>query len=125
MGGMVALFATGAAEFVSLYDLLVTHTWWQYRASGSLNLAYHCFNLLEGTIWLIFALLVLARFVRWRRSWLEIVYATMFFAFGLTDFREAYRLESWLILLKGANLVLLLWLRREVIRRAYPAAKIY
>jgi hypothetical protein len=122
---MVSLFAVGAGEFVSVYDLFVTHTWWQYRASDSLNLAYHYLNLVEGIIWLIFASLVMARFVRWRRSWLEVHYAVAFFTFGLTDFREAYRLESWLLLLKGANLVMLLWLRREVIRRAYPASRIY
>jgi hypothetical protein len=122
---MVDLLAAGTAGYVSLYDLLVTHTWWQYRQSSSLSLAYHCLNLVEGMIWLILALLVAARFLRWRKSWLEIFYALAFLTFGLTDFREAYRLESWLILLKGANLVLLLWLRREVIRCLYPANRIY
>jgi hypothetical protein len=48
-----------------------------------------------------------------------------FVVFGLTDFREAYRLESWLLLFKGINLVALLWLRHTVIRRWYPASKVY
>ncbi len=43
--------------------------------------------------------------------------STAFFAFGLTDFRDAYALKSWLIWLKAANLLALLWLRSLVISR--------
>jgi hypothetical protein len=108
-----------------VYELLITHTWWQFKPADPLHQAYHWLNLVEGTIWLIFASLVADRFARNRRSWLEIPYAVAFVTFGLSDFREAYRLESWLLLFKGANLVLLLWLRREVIRRCYPTSKVY
>jgi hypothetical protein len=48
-----------------------------------------------------------------------------FFTFGLTDFREAYALESWLIWLKAANLLVLLWLRSFVISRYYQESKLY
>jgi hypothetical protein len=68
---------------------------------------------------------VAARFIRFRRSWLELAYAIAFVAFGLSDFKEAYRLESWLLLFKGINLIALLWLRHLVIRNWYPTSKIY
>jgi len=60
-----------------------------------------------------------------RRSRLEWWYALAFFTFGLTDFREAYALSSWLIWAKLANLILLLWLRATVIRRFYPTSKLF
>jgi hypothetical protein len=109
---------------VVLYDLLVTHTWWRYNSSDWFHQAYHWFNLVEGLIWLGFAAFVLGRFTRRRRSWLEVAYAAAFFAFGLTDFREAWCLQSWLILFKGANLLVLLWLRHEVIRLWYPSSRV-
>jgi len=117
--------AAGPSDYVSLYDLILTHTWWEYRPSSVQSRVYHYLNLIEGTIWLTFAGLVAARFFRFRRSPLEVAYALAFVAFGLSDFREAYRLESWLLLFKGVNLVVLLWLRRTVIRHWYPASKIY
>jgi hypothetical protein len=117
------LFAQ-ADTYVSLYDLFVTHTWWRYRSTDSFSV-YHYLNLVEGTIWLVFAALVATRFLRWRHSWVEVLYAAAFLTFGLSDFREAYQLESWLLLFKGANLVLLLWLRHEVIRRWYPNSRVY
>lgn len=119
---MALLFAQ-ADTYVSLYDLFVTHSWWRYRPSEFSF--YHYLNLVEGAIWLVFAALVAARFVRWRHSWIELLYAAAFLTFGLSDFREAYRLESWLLLFKVANLVLLLWLRREVIGRWYPKSRVY
>lgn len=70
-------------------------------------------------------MLVLARYFRHRNSALEILYACAFFIFGLSDFREAYLLQPWLILAKGMNLLLLLWLRAVVIRRFYPASRTY
>ena len=60
-----------------------------------------------------------------RRSPLEIGYALAFVTFGLTDFREAYALDSWLIWLKLVNLLVLLRFRGLVIRRFYPESKLY
>jgi len=56
---------------------------------------------------------------------IELLYGLSFITFGLSDYREAYVLQSWLILLKAANLVALLWLRRIVIRRFYPQRKTF
>src|SRR6478752_5641459 len=120
---MDVLTAAGPGDYVSLYDLLVTHVWWEYRTSTAQGQFYHSLNLGEGFVWLVLAALVAARFVRRRQSWLEVAYSAAFVVFGLTDFREAYRLESWLLLFKGVNLVALLWLRHIVIRRYYPASK--
>jgi hypothetical protein len=110
---------------VSWQELLLTHTWWRYHSAEPLSQAYHYFNLAEGVAWLVFAALVLRRFRRHRKSWLEVAYALAFVSFGATDFVEAYRLTSGLLLIKGANLGILLWLRAMVIRRYYPGSKIY
>ena len=56
---------------------------------------------------------------------LEIAYSFAFLTFGVTDFREAYALDSWLIWLKAGNLLILLWLRSLVIKRFYPESKLY
>ncbi len=108
-------------------DYLWFRTWWTYR-SGSLSWVespYHAFNLFEGTVWVVLAGLVLRRSLRNHRSAIEAAYALAFFTFGLTDFREAYALQSWLIWVKAANLVALLWLRSRVIARYYPGSKLY
>lgn len=82
-------------------------------------------NLIEGTVWLVFALLVLWRCAKHRHSIIELAYAATFATFGLSDFREAYSLQTWLILCKGVNLVALIWLRAVVIRRYYPTSRVY
>lgn len=112
-------------EAVSWQELLLTHTWWRYNSAETLSQAYHYFNLVEGTAWIVFAGLVLGRFTRHRKSSLELLYAVAFLSFGVTDFVEANRLTSGLLLLKGANLAVLLWLRAQVIRRFYPESKVY
>lgn len=108
-------------------DLLVFRTWWRYRPGETplISTPYHLFNLFEGCAWVVFAGLVLWRRRLGRRSGLELWYALAFLTFGLTDFREAYVLESWLIWVKLINLIALLMLRAEVIRRFYPESKLY
>jgi len=111
----------------SLFDLLVMRTWWRYRAGDSPWVfgPYHFFNLFEGAIWLLFAGLVIRRSMAGPRSCLEWGYALAFLCFGLTDFREAYVLESWLIWLKLINLIILMNLRTKVITRYYPQSRLY
>ena len=105
---------------------LLTHDWWRWEPPGDgFALAYHRLNLAEGCVWLVFAGLVLGRYLRHRHSPLELLYALAFALFGISDFREAFALQGWLILAKGLNLGLLLRLRHVVIRRYYPASRIY
>ena len=108
-------------------ELLVFRTWYAYRSGNPdwIETPYHIFNLFEGLVWVTISMLVLARFIRFRRSVIEVIYAGAFFTFGLTDFREAYALQSWLIWLKAANLLALIRLRSIVIKRYYPASKLY
>ncbi len=108
-------------------DLLLFKTWWRYdpRDTPWVTMPYHVFNLFEGCAWVVFAVLVLLRRRQNQRSRLELWYALAFFTFGLTDFREAYALSTWLIGLKLVNLLALLKLRAAVIRRFYPASKLY
>jgi hypothetical protein len=110
-----------------LADYLLFRSWWKYPSPrvSWIDVVYHGFNLFEGSVWIVLSCLVLRRFLRHRRSSIELAYAVAFFTFGLTDFREAYVLETWLIWVKGANLIALLWLRSVVIRRYYPASKLY
>jgi hypothetical protein len=76
--------------------------------------------LFEAGIWFIMATLVLKRYLRCRHSSLELGYSLAFLTFGITDVREAWVQQSWLIWLKLVNLIVLLWVRRVVIRRYYP-----
>lgn len=110
-----------------LIEILFCHTWWSYTRDAGLSYsaAYHWFNLLEGCAWLVFAGLVLRRSLRKRPTGIEVGYAAAFFTFALSDFREAWYQQSWLIWFKLANLVVLLVLRRRVMRRFYPAARLY
>lgn len=109
-----------------LFDF-VQRRWWTYspRQATWVEHATHGFNLFEGTAWTVFATMVLARFARHRRSWVEVPYALAFFTFGLTDFREAYALDSRLLVAKLINLVVLFALRRHVIRGFYPESRVY
>ena len=111
---------------ISLGDVF-HRTWWTFRPDDPdwFDAPYHYFNLFEGTAWVVFSTLVLRRYLAHRHSRIEIVYAIAFFTFGLTDFREAYALSSWLVWAKGINLVVLLALRSFVIARHYPDSKLY
>jgi hypothetical protein len=110
-----------------ILDLLWTRTWWQFRAGdrSEFSWPYHAFNLFEGVAWVVFSALVLIRYMRKGQSVLEVWYALSFFTFGLTDFREAFALSSWLVWVKLANLIALARLRATVIRRYYPDSKLY
>ncbi len=110
-----------------LLEYLIFRTWWTYGSGNPdwFDYPYHFFNLFEGLVWVALALLVLDRYRRHRHSVVEILYSLAFFTFGLTDFREAFALESWLIWFKAANLLALIRLRAVVINRFYPASKLY
>jgi hypothetical protein len=106
--------------------LVLARTWWSYDPGSTWYwAAYHWFNLVEGSVWLVFAALVWRRCVRYRNSPLEVLYGLAFLTFGLSDYREAYVVQSWLILFKGVNLAALLYLRWIVMRRFYPHSKTY
>jgi hypothetical protein len=108
-------------------ELLWWHTWWSWspETATAYSTAYHWFNLLEGVAWITIAILVVLRFARQRQSSWELWYAFAFFAFGLTDFREAWFQQSWLLWIKLANLLALWRLRNLVMRRFYPESRVY
>ena len=104
----------------------LTDTWWTYHPSGGwFTHVYSWFNLLEGWFWLLFAILVLRRYLKHRRSPTELLYALAFFTFGLSDFREAYVLETWLVVFKAVNLAALVYLRWHVLRTYYPQCRAF
>jgi hypothetical protein len=101
-------------------------TWWSYHPTGGwFTHVYSWFNVVEGWFWLVFASLVLRRYLKFHRSPVELTYALAFFTFGLSDFRESFVLESWLVLFKAANLAALLWIRWHVLRRYYPECRAF
>jgi len=110
-----------------LVETLFTQTWWSWNPEDDqwFSVLYHGFNILEGVAWVCFAALVFRRYLRHRKSSIEIAYSIAFLAFAATDFREAWEQSSWLILLKLLNLIAFLWPRRIVIRRCYPRATLY
>ena len=117
----------GGSWLDGLIDILFVRSWWSWQPARPTlhSVAYHWFNLAEGVTWVVLGALELRRFLRQGRSRLEVWYAICFVAFGLTDFREAWLLQSWLIWVKLVNLTALVWLRAIVIRRFHPRAKLY
>ena len=110
-----------------LADLLWFRVWWKHPhpIDPWFSIPYHVFSLFEGTCWVVLGALVLRRYLACHRSNLEIVYALAFVSFGLTDFREAYVLQSWLVWVKLVNLAGLVRLRAMAIKRWYPGSKLY
>lgn len=108
-------------------EVLFRRIWWSYDRDLELwySTPYHWFNLVEGCIWLIVSAFVLARYARCRRSYVELLYAAAFVSFAISDFREAWQQSSGLIWFKILNLIALVALRRHVMRRYYPAGKVY
>ncbi|MFK7787941.1 MAG: hypothetical protein AB8C95_00425 [Phycisphaeraceae bacterium] len=104
------------------------HTWWSYAGSADPLHAtiYRGINIVEGLFWVGFCAAVLLRYARNpHRKHVELAYALAFFCFGMTDFREAIALQSWLIWVKLFNLIVLLWFRKHVMKKMYPYAKLY
>ena len=87
------------------------------------NMYYVVFNNIEGVLWFCFAVYVLFRYVRNRKTGYEILYALSFFAFGLTDLIEAWGMTLGVLLLKGVCLLAIFQGRKLVIEK-YPGKKI-
>lgn len=121
---MAVVEARAVSDF---WEIMFTRTWWRYSPGDGqwFTLLYHWFNIAEGVAWVVFAGLVLRRYLRNRRSSLELWYCFAFFIFALTDFREAWAQSSGLIWFKLLNLIGLFLLRRAVLSRHYPDAKLY
>lgn len=109
-------------SLLTLIEFLFWHTWWRWEPldRSPFSIYYHWFNLAEGTVWVALAIYVLARYLRRRKSVLELCYAAAFLTFGVSDFVEAHALTSWLLWLKLVNLIALFRLGWIVERRFYP-----
>lgn len=113
---------------MSWSELLWWHEWWRFNPQGTTSdlITQHVFNWIEGVSWFVLAGLVVRRFRRSRKSRrLELSYAFAFLLFGLSDFVQAYRLTSWLLVWKLINLIVLLVLRRVVMKKHYPESKLF
>ena len=114
----------------SVLRILFYETWWSWnRPAGEpytwMEIAGRGFNVVEAAAWFIFAALVLRRGLKHRNSNVEFAYAIAFVLFGISDVIETWYLTSWLLWWKGINLVVLFSLRRSIMKRYYPDAKVY
>lgn len=114
----------------NVVDILFTRTWWNYNTErDAFSELYHWINLIEGCFWMGFAVLVVRRHFAHEHELnerrIEWLYAFAFITFALSDFLEAWQVQSWLILFKGVNLIVLLGIRHVVISRYYPNSKTY
>jgi hypothetical protein len=110
--------------------ILFFETWWSWERTPKeaytwVDVACRGFNFVEAAAWFLFAILVFRRWCRYRQSKRELGYAVAFILFGLSDLIEAWMLTSWLLWWKGINLVTLFLMRRTIMRRYYPRAKVY
>ncbi len=98
---------------------------WRYSATEPTPYQpiYRSINAVEALIWLGFAVAVLYRNRRHRKSSVELVYAGLFFIFAMTDVREAFVVQPWLIVFKGLVLLALLVVRQKVRNKYYPESK--
>lgn len=80
---------------------------------------YVGFNWCESLCWLGFALVVFARYLRFRRSPFEPLYALTFLIFSASDALETSGLTVLLLLLK-ATCILALLAQRKIIVQLYP-----
>lgn len=77
---------------------------------------YVGFNWFEAVCWFAFALFVLIRHLRYRRTWFEPMYALTFVVFGLSDVIETAGLTVLLLLLKMVCVIALIALRHIVVQ---------
>ena len=109
--------------------ILFFETWWSWARNANepyswTDIACRSFNFVEASAWFIVAGLVFHRWRRNRQSTLELWYTLALILFGISDLIEAWFLTSWLLWWKGVNLVALFYLRRIVMRRFYPDARV-
>jgi len=110
-----------------MIEIIFTRVWWKYDSASAdwFTHLYHWFNFLEGCIWLVIAALIAWRFLKHRQTAFEVAYSLAFLTFAVTDFQESFEQSSWLIWLKIGNLIALFLLRRRVMLKHYPAARIF
>ena len=101
-----------------------TTPWWTFEAesAGAWSYLYCSFNIVEGVFWISFAILVLRRHLRHRKSKWEIVYSFAFLLFGFSDFIEASQMSAPLLIAKAVILVVLFSLRSFVRKKFYSTA---
>ncbi len=80
------------------------------------DLLYVCFNWFEAVAWFCLAGFIWVRFLKLRRSKVEIIYGFYVFVFGLTDVLELYQLTVGLFLTKALVLLSILVCRHFVVR---------
>ena len=104
-----------------LYNLMLIETDFPNVQGGMW--VYVAFNFVEALAWHAFAIFVLYRFLRRRKTRVELLYAFSFLLFGLSDLIEMGGLSVGLLLFKGACIAAILAARQHVLH-FYPGKKI-
>ena len=83
---------------------------------GLFETCYVYFNWFEALSWFCLAAYVWGRFIKYRRTRLELIYGFYILVFGLTDMFEVYQLTAVLFLTKVLVLLSILVCRFYVVR---------
>jgi hypothetical protein len=84
---------------------------------GRLYWPYLTFNALEATAWIVIAIIIVVRMIRFGRSFWESAYAFSFLLFGLSDVIEIQGTTLLLLLFKLACLAAIFGIRPHSLTR--------
>ena len=86
------------------------------QPEGWFEVSYVYFNWFEAASWFVLAAFIAWRFLKNRRSPVELLYALSVMLFGVTDVLEVYELTLGLFFVKALVLVSILLCRSSVVK---------
>lgn len=90
------------------------------QPEGWFEVSYVYFNWFEAASWFVLAAFIAWRYLKNRRSPVELLYALCVMLFGVTDVLEVYELTLGLFLVKALVLLSILLCRGKVLRLYEP-----
>lgn len=96
-----------------IFDLVLTEV--GNDPKGNFETLYVAFNWFEAFGWFVFSLFVWWRYLKNRRTKLELIYGLYFLLFGITDVVEVYKLTLGLFATKAIVLLSILVCRYYVV----------
>lgn len=107
-------------DMETIFDLKITEL--NNSPTTLFDQLYLYFNWFEAVGWFCFACYIWLRFLKFRRTPLELIYGLYFCIFGVTDVLEVYRLTLGLFATKAIVLLSILVCRHYVLQ-SYPDRK--
>ena len=123
------LLLNGQNDFVKLsvinyYELcnhLLINT--KNGSLGSFGMPYMVFNCIEALCWFYISISIIFRYLRHKKTKMEILYAISFFAFALSDVIETSGITLLLLLFKGVCILAIVGFRNNI--RLMYNSKVY